>query len=116
MVIIWRGLGFLVLVIAFGFSLLANLIFDSVVGEGYYDHHLWPCAISLIFSAAVCWLLGDYLRKRSGQVVIDKATGKEYPVGRSQHALFFIPMHYWGPILLVGALVALGIEFLSRAR
>lgn len=40
--IIWQGYGWLVAVVAFGCSLLANLIFNATHGEGYYDHHKWP--------------------------------------------------------------------------
>ncbi len=112
MVIIWRGLGFLVAVIIFGCSLAANLIFNATRGEGYYDHHKWPFAVSLIVSAAICWFLGDFLRKRSDRIVIDKQTGKEFAVNRSRHALFFVPMHWWSPILLVIAVVLFAIEFL----
>jgi hypothetical protein len=52
MVIIWRGLGFLVPVIVFGCSLAANLIFNVVCGEGYYDNHKWSVAASLISQPA----------------------------------------------------------------
>jgi ABC-type Fe3+ transport system permease subunit len=110
--IIWQGLGFLVAVIIFGCSLLANLIFNEKVRQGYYDHHKWPFALSLLFSSAICWFLGNYLRKRSDRVVIDKQTGTEFVLNRSRHALFFIPMCWWGPILLVGALILFCVEFL----
>jgi hypothetical protein len=111
MVIIWRGLGFLVAVIIFGCSLVANLIFNAKYGEGYYDNHKWPFALSLIVSAIICFVLGNYLRKRSDRIAIDKQTGKEFVVNQSKHTLFFIPMHYWSLICLAGALILLGIEF-----
>ena len=41
--IFWTGKGFLVLVFGFGFSLLANLITNSVTGgPTYWDNHKWP--------------------------------------------------------------------------
>jgi hypothetical protein len=109
--IIWQGFGFLVAVIVFGCSLIANLISNATVGKGYYDQHKWPFAVSLVVSAAICWSLGDYLRRRSDRIVIDKQTGKEFVLNQSRHALFFIPMHWWGPILLVGALILFAVEF-----
>ena len=109
--IIWTGKGYLVFVIVFGCSLIANLLFNAQVGAGYYDHHKWPFAVLLLVSAAICWSLGDYLRKRSDQVVIDKQTGKELVINQSHHTLFFIPMHWWGLILLAGAMILFGIEF-----
>jgi hypothetical protein len=105
--IIWTGLGFLVAVIVFGFSLAFNLAFNALWGEGYYDTHKWPFAISLFLSAIACWLLGLALRKRTARTVIDKATGQEIVLNRSNHSLFFIPMHFWGPILAVIAVVVL---------
>ena len=109
--IIWQGLGFLVFVTVFGCSLIANLIFNAKVGPGYYDHHKWPFAVSLLVSAAICWSLGDHFRKRSDRVVIDKQTGREFVINQSRHTLFWIPMHWWGLILLVGALILFAIEF-----
>jgi hypothetical protein len=111
MLIFWQGSGFLVALIVFGCSLVVNIIFNAEVGRGYYDHHKWPFAVSLIVSAVICWFLGNYLRKRPGRVVIDKASGKEFTLNKS-HTLFFIPMHNWAPILLVGALILFAIDFL----
>lgn len=108
--IIWQGFGIMVFVIVFACSLVANLITNAVVGPGYYDSHKWPLAVSLMVSAAVCWFYAQYLGRRPGRVVIDKQTGKEFTINR-KHALFFIPMLYWAPILLVAALVLLVLQF-----
>jgi len=110
--IIWTGKGYLVFVVVFGCSLIANLISDAAIGSGYYDTHKWPFAVSLIVSAAICWLLSDYLRKRSDRVVIDKQTGQEFLINQSRHTLFWIPMHWWAPILIVIAWILFAIEFL----
>jgi hypothetical protein len=110
--IIWQGLGFLVAVIAFLCSLAANLISNAKMGDGYYDQHKWPLAVALIVSAILCWILGNALRKRSARIVIDKQTGQELAINRSNHTLFFIPMHWWGPVLLLISLILLAIEFL----
>ena len=112
MIIIWRGLGFLVAVIVFACSLAANFAFNTIRGEGYYDHHKWPFAVSLAVAAAICWFLGNILRKRADRIVIDKLTGKEFAVNQSKHALFFLPMHCWSPILLLIAVVLVAVEFL----
>src|ERR1700761_5186834 len=110
--IIWSGKGYLVFVIIFCCSLIGNLVSNAVGGSNYYEHHKWPLAVMLVVSALICWLLGDYLRKRSDQVVIDKKTGREFVINQSHHTLFWIPMHWWGPILLVIALILFAIEFL----
>jgi hypothetical protein len=111
MIIIWRGFGFLVVVIAFVCALVGNLIANAVAGEGYFDRHKWPLGVSLLVAAALCWLLGDYLRKQPGRVVIDKQTGREFTL-RKTHSLFFIPMHWWGPIFGGCALIAFVAEFI----
>jgi hypothetical protein len=103
--IIWRGLGFLVAVITFGCALIANLMSNAIAGEGYFDHHKWPLGVALLISALICWYVGDFLLHRPGRVVIDKKTGKELTLKKS-HTFFFIPMHWWGAILVVFALMA----------
>lgn len=111
--IIWSGLGFLVAVIVFGFSLMANLISDSISGnEIYWKTHQWPLAVSLLCSSLACWFLGNFLRNRKAKVLIDKETGEEV-VLKPSHSLFFVPMPYWGPILLVVGIAVLMIDLIK---
>lgn len=109
-VIIWRGYGWLVAVIVFASSLIANLFFDATYGKGYYDDHKWPLAIALLCAGMACWFLGNALRKRSDRIAIDKATGREFVANQSSHTLFFVPMHYWGPILVAVSVVLMVLE------
>jgi drug/metabolite transporter (DMT)-like permease len=97
--IIWSGLGFLVVIFFFGAALLCNLAFDAAWGEGYYSAHQWTIGVAMFIGAALSWVVGNLLRKRTAQTVIDKATGKEIVLDHGAHRLFFIPMHYWGLIL-----------------
>src|SRR5579871_1124624 len=107
--IVWTGKGFLVAVVTFGCSLVANLISNGVTGSGaYWEDHKWPFAVSLFVSAVVCWVLGRVFRKRGAKVLIDPKTGEEVVLGKS-HTLFFVPMIWWGPILAVFGAVALGM-------
>ncbi|HKQ37893.1 MAG TPA: hypothetical protein VJ063_07430 [Verrucomicrobiae bacterium] len=100
-------------VFTFGFSLVANLITNFVTGSGaYWDAHKWPLAISLFVSAFTSWLVGRYFHNRKARVLIDPATGEEV-ILRKSHTLFFVPMMWWGPILVVFGIVALGMEFLK---
>jgi hypothetical protein len=108
--LIWTGRGFLVFVIVFGFSLVLNFAFNTWWGEGYYDTHKWPFAISLLLSAIVCWIVGSALRKGTSRTVIDKETGEELVLNRNHHSLFFIPMHIWAPILVVIGCVLLVVD------
>jgi len=105
--IIWRGLGWIVAVIVFGFSLFANFLFNGMFGNGYYDRHNWPFSVSLLASAMACWVLGNKLKSRPDRIVIDKETGKEMALNQSQNDFFFLPMQYWGPVLAIIAILAL---------
>lgn len=111
--LIWSGLGFLVAAVVFGFSLALNLAANAYFGVGYYDEHKWPFAISLFLSAIVCWFVGSALRKRTSRVVIDKETGKELVLSRSNHRFFFVPMHLWAPILVVIGCIILVLDLLG---
>ena len=104
--IIWRGWGFLVAVIVFGASLAAELITERLTGDDqFYQVQRWPLALALVVAAVTTWALGSYLRGRAARVVIDKLNGRESTIG-GDHRFFFVPMHYWGPLLL-------GLAFLS---
>jgi hypothetical protein len=109
--IIWNGFGFLVAVFVFGAALLCNWAFDAAWGEGYYSAHQWTIAVAMFIAAVLSGIVGSLLRKRTAQIVIDKATGKEMVLDRANHSLFFIPMHYWGGILFLIGLVLCVIEF-----
>jgi uncharacterized membrane protein len=111
--IIWRGWGALIFVIVFGCSLAANFICNAIVGAPYYDEHKWPFALSLVASAVICWVWGVIAAKKPDRVVIDKATGQEMVLKASRPALFFIPLQYWGPILLVIAIGVFVMEFIK---
>ncbi len=105
--IIWTGLGFLVAVITFGCCFAAECLVERAFHDDrYYQAHGWPKLVAFVVAAAVVGVVGRYLRRRQGRVLIDPKTGDEVIVGR-QHTFFFIPVEYWPPILLI-----LGIIFL----
>ncbi len=95
----WSGLGFLVALFVFGAALLCNWAFDAALGAGYYSAHTWTIGVAMLIAGALSWIVGSLLRKRTSQIVIDKATGQEMVLDRATHRFFFIPMHYWGGIL-----------------
>jgi len=114
MVIVWRGLGWLVAAIVFGLSLAANLLFNLAYGDRYYDNHKWPFAISLFISGIVCFFLGRHLKARSDRIAIDKQTGQEFVANQSQHTLFFVPMHLWGIVMVPIAVVIFVLDILGH--
>jgi hypothetical protein len=110
--LIWSGKGYLVAVLTFGSSLVANVITNSVTGgEAYWDAHRWPFAVSLFVSALACGYLGLVLQNRGARVLVDQETGEEV-VLRESNTLFFLPIPWWGPILAVFGAVVLGLDLL----
>lgn len=72
-----------------------------------------PLEFALLIAAALSWVVGNLLRKRTAQTVIDKVTGKERVLDRATHRLFFIPMHFWGVILGVIGVMLCIMEFIQ---
>jgi hypothetical protein len=98
--IIWKGWGFLVAVFAFGASLAMELITESITkNDDFYQQEAWPLALALVIAGIVTWFAGKALHARGARTVIDKATGQELTIGGS-HSFFFVPMHYWGVLLI----------------
>jgi hypothetical protein len=90
--IIWSGLGIIPL---FLLAVLAILFGGDQKGP----NHQMGMVYALLLTGVLTSTLGWWLRTRPARVVVDKATGREM-VLRKRHALFFIPMIYWGPIFL----------------
>src|SRR6476660_8027821 len=98
--IIWSGWGFLVAVIVFGASLTMELVTEALFHDDrFYQSHSWPLALAFALSGAIVWTLGNYLQARRDRLVIDRSTVLERMMA-ARHTLFFIPMRYWGPVLL----------------
>lgn len=77
--IIWRGAGILVLVIAFGSCILTQLALGGV-----YTQQGWPKFVALSIGAVIVFFSGRALNR-------DDRTG---------HSLFFIPMEYWSVLMI----------------
>ena len=101
MLIIWRGLGFLVAVITFGCALGANVLSNKFRGEGYWEQHAWPMAAALGAAGVVCWFLGRRLNKPAR-----KENGDNRRLWT--HDLFFVRMEWWAfPLAAVAVAVFL---------
>jgi hypothetical protein len=85
--IIWKGKGWMVALTTFVCSLLAELVTLAIThDDNAYQTNPYPLAIALFLSG----VLAFYINAR---VV---TTGKN-----NNHSLFFIPIMYWGWILIV---------------
>ena len=110
MIVIWRGLGFLALLIGILACLVTNIVTSRMFEENnYFQRHLWPKLIALGVTGVCCWFLGRYLHRLPPRLVIDRATGQEI-LQKPNHHLMFIKLEYWGVIFLGAALALLVIN------
>jgi hypothetical protein len=105
--IIWKGYGFLVLIIALAIGALFSFVFSAIgFGEDL------GAAVGALISSIVIWFVGlKFNTPQQTRTFIDKKTGQEV-VMRPDHSFFFIKMQYWafivgsiGLIMLIGVLV-----------
>jgi hypothetical protein len=98
--IIYRGRGFLVAVIAFGMLLLTELFTRAHFRDDtYFQRHGWPRLAGFLMAAAIVWLLIGQSEEVVG-VEMEKQP-KRRSIFRPQDSLFFIPVLFWPPVLLV---------------
>jgi hypothetical protein len=102
--IIWSGYGFLVAVIVFINSLIAELLTRFISGDNHlYNKNSIPFGVSLFISGGIIFLLQNYFsekrKEEKGTNIFDRIT-----IAKSNHHLFFIPFKYWTYIT-----IALGV-------
>ncbi len=99
MLVVWRGFGWLVPVVAFAALILSQLSVDAVYGDGFYTANAWPKQAALVLAAVFIGLLGFFLNYTKRRILVDEETGEE--LGKAPaHSLFFIPVEYWAIIVL----------------
>jgi hypothetical protein len=90
--IIWRGYGLLVVFITLGCVVAAEVIATNQFGPNYTRQHHWPLAAGVAAAGVASWLIGARLN--------GGGTGDESGGYRNVHHLYFIPMQWWGPLLI----------------
>jgi hypothetical protein len=107
--IIWRGWGILVIVIAALFQFIGYGV-SSVFGvDSYSDAAKMIGYLLFLPAAVVLWLLGKKLNKP--KVYVDQ-TGQQV-VSKGRHSLFFIPIEYWAFIYVILAVVLTIVQLVS---
>jgi len=99
MLIIWKGIGWSVLLIFIVLYIGTDITVDEIYGEGYSDEHVWHIYLSTISSAILVAFLGYWFNHKKRQLIIDEKTGESHLSTR--HSLFFISVEYWAIILPV---------------
>ena len=99
--IVFRGLGVLVLLIAAGAYFAGQFAVDKALGAGYWQQNGWPAAAAVLFAGAVCWFLGRRLNKPAS-----KDAGEHRRTWT--HDLLFVRMEWWAfPLAAVAAAIFL---------
>ncbi len=117
MIIVWRGWGFLSVIII-GAVTVATLLGTLWVTETLQLPD-WTkaldIAISPVMAGVVNWIAGRYLNKASkSRFVPDDKTGRSSGDSAVRHDLFFIKMEYWSVPLFVIAARLTAAAFFAR--
>lgn len=97
MILVWRGYGALVALIAVAAFFLAGAINAGAhLQPPYSGMVLGSCAV---FAGAGVWVFAMWMEGRPGRTYIDKASGREFTVGQDAGSLFFVPTKYWAFII-----------------
>lgn len=104
--LVWRGKGFVIALIAFGCLLLSELVTRSIFADKqYYEHHGWPKLVGFFVAALLAYALRSWFGYGRERVFVEKEAGREVVISL-EDSLFGIPVRFW-PIILVG----LGVVF-----
>jgi hypothetical protein len=114
--IIWSGYGFLVFVIVFINSLIANLITNWVIKEDdFYSKNLTPLGISFMVSGVVLLILTDYFDKKKKEGKGTRVFEAKMIAAGDQNKLFFIPFRYWSYIISSLGLGVIIYQYFSKS-
>ena len=97
MIIVWRGLGILAPVLGFGSLVVANVVTDSIFGDGYYTANPLPKVCGGLLAFAILFPLGRYLHR-------DKTNPR-------RHTFFFLRIEDCGIGLLAVTIAMAAVQF-----
>ena len=103
MLLVWRGWGIGVPLIVIVVQLLTEELVDSITGTHVFiKTHSWVWLIGLSVSAIIIWFIGQRLDMKSGRIVLDKETQREYEL-KSRHDFFWLSFKWWAiPVFVLG--------------
>ncbi len=97
--IVWKGRGILAIIVFIAMMFL----FISILPERYSDLSF---VFSFFISGAFSWIFGNKWNKREERILIDEKSGQKFKF-KSKHELFWIPLQYFGMILIFLGMVIL---------
>jgi len=96
--IIWRGKGWVIVLIVFGCSLIGELTSEFFTrDETFYQTSPYPLAVALFISGLITFYAVNKLE--------EMAAASNTP--QRKNTLFFIPVRYWGWLLIFFSMLAL---------
>ncbi len=94
--LIWKGYGFLAILIPVMILVLVSMIFPDIAGSDSSEESPGiVVAISLALSSFATWKVGKRLNGGDGKIFIDPDTGEDVLL-KSEHSFWFINLEYWG--------------------
>ncbi len=111
--LIWSGYGFIVPIVIFSDSLIAELITRQFSNdENLYQNNLIPLGVSLIISGLIILSLSNYFENKrtenKGTRIFDKVT-----IAKKSH-FFFIPFKFWSFISGIIGIILVIVEFFKK--
>lgn len=98
--LIWKGWGILALVIPLVCSWTAEAILNHYYGPGFYQECVFAMPLVLAGAALPVWGVGLRLHKQPGRILIDPESHEQVEL-KPQHSMFWIPLRYWSPVILI---------------
>ncbi|MGD0799951.1 MAG: hypothetical protein ABR906_01410 [Terracidiphilus sp.] len=104
MIVVARGRGILVLVIAVACLLLSDYLTGVHFGDSnYYAQHGWPKLLAFLVAAAVVWLM--VFHHDDETLGVDPIRAKKSSIFHDGDSLFYIPVKYWPGLLSLLGLI-----------
>jgi hypothetical protein len=104
MLLVWSGRGYLVPVFTFAACLLIEWAVESAhQDDRYYQEHAWPVSAGLAVGGGLSLGASRLVGRTRTSPLEQPSLAPSRP--RSRNTFFFIPMVYWGFILLALAVV-----------
>ena len=97
--VVWKGWGLAIVGFIFLFVLPIELLVEYYLGAGQYKALAWPIPLAILLGAIPTTFVGMKLNNKPARILMDPETGEEVEL-KPEHSLFWVPMQYWGVILV----------------
>jgi hypothetical protein len=101
--VVWTGRGWIGFVFIVGCLIGGNQLIDYVLGDRYFEDHIWPKLAALLVCFVLCWIVGRPLNRNLPARIFDVPRRVKDPVtatpqieGATSHTLAFVRLEYAG--------------------